>query len=276
MSIQFGATCFFNTPSEFPMVVEVAKKYPFVKYVEFRGEHPFLFPDVTPKKDIQNYKNFIKNAGLKSTLHTSMYDVNMATLNPWLKEANIACYKKYLDLAAYLESEIIVVHGGKLQMEFAKSSMKQDFIELAENHLCESLVQLAEYGKKKGVKVALENSPPSPESVKIVHDPESHIKIIQRINHPNLGALLDLAHAYLFRLDIADYLREIKPYLFEIHAHNNFGKEDEHWGLPKGNMDYQSILKQNEIHDVPFIMEIESYEEVITTLEWLTGMGFNS
>jgi len=274
MSIQFGATCFFNTPNEFPLVVEVAKKYPFVKYVEFRGEHPFLFPGVTPKKDISSYKNILKKSGLKNTLHTTMYDINMATLNPWLMDANIACYKKYLDLGAYLESEVIVVHGGKLFEEFMNSPMKQDFIELAENHLCESLAQLADYGQEKGVKVALENSPTSPESLKIVRDPDSQIKIIKRINHSNLGALLDLAHAHLFKFDIADYLRKIKPYLFEIHAHNNFGEKDEHWGLTKGNIDYRSILKQSEIHDVPFIMEIESYEEVITTLEWLTEIGY--
>ncbi|NIT55684.1 MAG: TIM barrel protein [Aliifodinibius sp.] len=276
MSIQFGATCFFNTPDEFSLVVKVAQKFPFVKYVEFRGERPFVFPDITPMDKLSYYKDILIQAGLSNTLHTTMYDINMATLNPWLKDANIACYKKYIDIAEYLESEVIVVHGGQLFYEFVNSPLKQDFMELAEKHLCDSLTELAEYGQKKGVKVALENSPPSKKGIRIVFNPENHLRIIKRINHPNLGALLDFAHAYLFRLDLLDYLQKIKPYLLEIHAHNNFGEEDEHWGLTKGNIDYQSILQQDEVQDIPFIMEIESYNEVLFTLEWLTKLGFSN
>ena len=70
MGIQFGATCFFNTPDQFSLVVEVAKKFQFIKYVEFRGERPFLFPDITPKDEIKNYKEILKKVGLKNTLHT--------------------------------------------------------------------------------------------------------------------------------------------------------------------------------------------------------------
>lgn len=274
MSIQFGATCFFNTPDQFSLVVEVAKQFPFIKYVEFRGERPFLFPDITPKEEIKNYKEILKKAGLKNTLHTTMYDVNLATLNPWLKDANIDCYKKYLDLAEYLESEVIVVHGGLIFEEFANSPLKEDFIVIAEKHLCESLTELADYGKKKGVKVALENSPPKKKGIRIIHNPETQIRILRKLNHPNLGALLDFAHAHLFRLYLLDYLQQIKPYLFEIHAHNNNGENDDHLGLSEGQIDYEPILKHKDVHGIPFIMEIESYEQVMSTLEWLTKLGF--
>lgn len=274
MSIQFGATCFFNTPDEFSLVVEVAKKFPFIEYVEFRGEHPFVFPGVTPPDKLSHYRNILKQAGLRSTLHTTMYDINLATLNPYLKDANVACYKKYIEVAEHLESEVIVVHGGEIYNEFASSPLKDDFMATAETHLCESVYELAEYGQEKGVKVALENSPPTSRGVRLVFNPENHIRVLEKINHPNAGALLDLAHAFLFRLDLLDYLRQIKPHLIEIHAHNNFGEEDEHRGLTKGNIDYQTILRQPEIEGVPFIMEIISYEQVVTTLNWLKKQGF--
>jgi sugar phosphate isomerase/epimerase len=274
MSIQFGATCFFNTPNEFSLVVDVTKQFPLIQYVEFRGERPFLFPDITPKNEIRNYKEILKKAGLKNTLHTTMYDVNLATLNPWIKDANIECYKKYLDLAEYLESQVVVVHGGFLFEEFTNSPLKDEFVDIAEKYLCESLSELADYGKRRGVKIALENSPPKKKGVRIVHNAETQIKILQKVNHHNLGALLDFAHAHLFRLDLLDYLQKIKPYLFEIHAHNNFGQYDEHLGLSKGDIDYRPILKSNGANDLPFIMEIGSYESVLETLKWLQKMGF--
>lgn len=274
MSIQFGATCFFNTPNEFSLVVDVTKQFPFIRYVEFRGERPFLFPDITPIEEIKYYRNILQQAGLKNTLHTTMYDINLATLNPWQKDANVACYKKYLELAEFLESEVIVVHGGLLFEEFTYSPLKEEFIDIAENHLCESLSELADYAEKKGVKIALENSPPKKKGMRIVYDPETQIKILQKVNHPNLGALLDFAHAYLFRLDLLDYLQKIRLYLFEIHAHNNFGQYDEHLGLSEGEIDYQPILKNNGVNDIPFIMEIGSYESVLATLKWLRKIGF--
>lgn len=274
MSIQFGATCFFNNPDEFSLAIEVSRRFPFIKYVEFRGERPFLFPDITPKAEVKYFKDILRQAGLKNTLHTTMYDINLATLNPWLKDANIVCYKKYLDLAEYLESEVVVVHGGQISDDFLNSPLRNDFLNLAEKHLCESLIELAEYGHKKGVKVALENSPPRRNETKIVFNPETQIKIIKQIDHPNLGALLDFAHAFLFKLDIEDYLQKIRPYLFEIHAHNNLGDNDEHLGLSRGGIDYAPLLQHQEVLGVPFIMEIASYDEVITTLEWLKELGF--
>lgn len=274
MDIRFGATCFFNSPDEFSLVVKVARKYPFIRYVEFRGERPFLFPDITPKKEVRYFKDILRQAGLKNTLHTTMYDINLATLNPWLKDANIVCYKKYLDLAEYLESEVIVVHGGQISNDFVHSPLRDNFLDLAENHLCESLTELTDYGHKKGVKVALENSPPRKNETRIVCEPDTQIKILKRIDHPNLGALLDIAHAFLFKLDIVDYLQKIKSHLFEIHAHNNFGESDDHLGLAKGRIDYKPLLEHDEIRVVPFIMEIRSYDEVISTLEWLKELEF--
>jgi sugar phosphate isomerase/epimerase len=271
MSIQFGATCFFNRPDEFSLVAEVAKNFPFMKYVEFRGEHPFLFPEVTDYKELEKYKNILNQSGLKSTLHTTMYDINLATLNPWIKEANIVCYKKFLEIAKLLGSEIIVVHAGDLYEEFVDSSLKEKFISTAENNLSESLYELAEYGQGQGVKVALENSPPK-RDLRMVHDVESHIHILDKVNHPNLGAVLDFAHAFLNKLGLINYLERIRPHLFEIHAHNNFGIDDEHLGLHNGAIDYKPILNHPAIKDVPFIMEIVSYEEVMGTLNWLNKL----
>jgi len=268
MAIEFGATVFFNQPEEFAVVAEVARQFPMIRYVEFRGEHPFLFPGVTPAKNLRYYREILEKAGLKSTLHTTMYDVNLATLNPWLKEANVACYKQYIDAAAFLGAEVMVVHGGSLYPEFIKSALKESFIELAEKHLVESLTELAGYGQSRGVKIALENSPPEG-FWEVVYEPENHLKILNQINHPNLGALLDFAHAFLNRLDLIDYLEKIRPYLFEIHAHNNWGAQDDHLGLHHGSIDYLPILSHPAVQGVPFIMEIRSYPEVMETLKWL-------
>ncbi|NOX37740.1 MAG: sugar phosphate isomerase/epimerase [Calditrichaeota bacterium] len=273
MGLQLGATVFFNRPEEFEMILKVVQKYPFVQYIEFRGEAPFFFPGITPQSDFKFYREVLSRTPLKTTIHTTMYDINLATLNPRIKEANIKSYKEYIDLAAYFESEIIVLHDGEVYQEFARSPRREEFLQIAERHLIETLVELADYGQQKGVKVALENAPPQ-KHVSLVWNAENHTAMLQKINHPNLGALFDVAHAFLHGLDIPEYLEAIHPYLLEIHAHNNMGEKDDHLGLPNGKIDYLSILKHPVVDGVPFIMEIRSYDEVIHTLEWLKAHGF--
>lgn len=272
MNIQFGATVFFLKATDFTLVAQVARQFPWLSYVEFRGEYPFCFPNYTPKQELAACKTILKDSSLKSTLHSTMYDINLATLNPWLKDGNIACYKKSIDLASFLESEVIVVHGGFIPDEFANGPLKDHFRELAEKHLIETLYELAEYGVKKQVKVAVENAPVEPR-YPFIDSPESHRNLIESINHPNLGALIDIAHASLRGIDIPAYLKHLRPYLFEIHAHNNLGKKDDHLGLHHGVIDYNTILSYPEIRGIPFIMEIHSYEEVMETLNWLERIG---
>ncbi len=268
MPIQFGVTCFFNDYKEFAIVPEVAKQFPLLKYLEFRGEFPFLVPDTTPDSQIGFFRDVMQKTTLRSTLHTIYHDINLATLNPWLKNANITCYKRFIDIAEQLGSELIVVHGGVLQADYVNSPLKNEFHSQAIDHLCETLRELAEYGVDRGVKIALENSPPE-DGQSIVFDSHSHLQILKKVNHPNLGALLDFAHAFLRRLDLIDYLEKIKPYLVEIHAHNNMGKNDDHLALPDGKIDYLPIFKHPAVRDVPFIMELKSYEDVLKTLAWL-------
>lgn len=273
MGIQIGATVFFVKASDFSVISRVVQDYPEIQFVEFRGEHPFFFPGVTPQSDFAFMQDVLKATSLRSTIHTTMYDINLATLNPDLQRANVECYKKYIDLAAYFGSEIVVVHGGILQREFAESPLREKFIQQAESVLQDTLVELANYAGQFGVTIALENSPPKKDYAP-VRDAESHIRMLERIGHPGVRALLDIAHAFLRGLDVEDYLTRIRPYLCELHIHNNFGEEDEHLSLSTGKIEYEQLLRHPAFNEVPVIMEIKSYEEVVESLKWLKGKGF--
>lgn len=268
MSLLIGATVFFNHPDEFAGAAEVAARYPFLRYVEFRGEPPFIYPGITRPDVLRRYRGIVEKAGLRSTFHSSMYDINLATLNPRIKEANICWGRDSIDAAAQLGSEVIVVHCGEIYREFAGSPLRESFLETARNHLTETLWELCEYAGSRGVKIALENSL-AEQGEALITDAATHIELLNRVNHPNLGALLDFAHAFLNQLDPVEYLEAIRPHLLEIHAHNNHGAEDEHLGLHCGNIDYRPLLAHPAVQGVPFIMEIKSYQQVMETLEWL-------
>ncbi len=270
MSLQLGVTIFFEHPEEVEAVAPAVQQFPFVKYVEFRGEIPFFFPQYFTKRDARRFQALLQQLNLKATVHATMYDINLATLNPYLHKANIQCYKKFIDMAAMVGAEVLVVHDGHLPLEYAHHRQQAHYRQKARDALKEALWALGDYGKTRGIQIALENAPPTAAHASLIWNAENHIEFLEELNHPQVGALLDIAHASLHRLDIIDYLKRIRPYLREIHAHNNWGEEDDHLGLHEGAINYRDLLSLPEMHDVPLIMEIKSYPDILATLQWLS------
>jgi len=270
IDIPFGISCFFENPDDMDIISDITRQFPFLSYVEFRGEYPFLFPDHTSLGTLKSYKKILKKSGLKSTLHSSIFDVNLATLNPFLQDANLKCIKKFIDYAEILESEIVVVHCGEVPDNML-SDDKVEVIKKAEKNLCESLREIGHYAQSRAVMIGLENLPPAV-NTPLICSCADHTRILNEINHDNVRATFDLGHAFLCGLDLNIYLEEIKSFLIEIHAHNNHGSNDEHLGLASGGINYFEVLDHVDACGVPFIMELNSYKEVMGTLNWLESV----
>jgi len=110
---------------------------------------------------------------LKSTLHPSIFDINLAALNPFLQEANLKCIKTFIDYA-------------------------------------EILWEIGHYAQGRSVMVGLENLPPAI-NTPLIRSHADHTCILKEINHDNVRATFDLGHAFLCGLDLNVYLEEIKP-----------------------------------------------------------------
>ncbi len=261
--MKWGITCFFENRADFKIVSEIAGNYP-IEYLEIRGERPFFSPEDLKPEGLEFIKQIIASSGLKTTLHSTFYDINLATINSYLRQANLDCYKRYLDLAAEIDAEIMVVHAGYLHRDAANLT---PLWEMANENLVESLRQLGDHAASLGIKIGLENSPPNRNRLMIA-DWKRHIEVLKRTDHPAVGALWDMAHAFLHNLDLDEYYRNIKDYLVEIHAHNNMGEADEHRGMDSGKIPYAGFFNRHNIQ-VPVIMEIRNFEEAVESMKWI-------
>jgi sugar phosphate isomerase/epimerase len=174
------------------------------------------------------------------------------------------CYKKYLELAELIEAEVMVVHAGYINKDAVKI---QQIKEIAELNLIENLQNLGDYASGRNVIIGLENSPPTRHQL-MVWEPRKHIDILEKINHPQVKAVYDIAHAFLHGYDIYDYYKKIEPYLAEMHIHNNDGKQDQHRSISDGAIDYEHFFSTHQV-SVPVIMEIRNIEEALHSLEWI-------
>ncbi|GAB4370168.1 MAG: hypothetical protein Kow0042_12310 [Calditrichia bacterium] len=264
--MKWGITCFFDDQQDFAKVAELAPLFP-IDYLEIRGERPFFSPEDITDSKMEFFKGIIHQTGLRVTLHATFYDINLSTLNPHLREAVLKCYKKYLDLGSQIGAEILVVHGGHINRDIKHLPR---LCQLARSYLVENLRILGEEAARRGLKIGLENSPPNPHLL-MVPDSRSQVEILNEVSHSHVGAVWDMAHAYLHSLDLDDYYLGIKDYLLEIHAHNNYGVEDSHLAMNQGRIDYAAFFKRQNI-EVPVIMEIGDFAGALASLEWIKNL----
>lgn len=262
--IKWGLTCFFEDRQRLMKIVDLAREYPILKYIEIRGERPFFSPEDLKRKDIKFFRRVIEKSGLEVTVHATFYDINLSTINSYLRKANLQCYKTYLNLAQQINAHTMVLHGGYMHYDMAGIKALRT---MAKNNLIENLRILGDHAARKDIYIALENSPPNRYHL-MVKDWQSHTHILKTVNHPQVKAILDIAHAHLHQLDIAHYYQKIKNYLVELHVHNNDGQSDLHTAIDEGTINYQKFFKQNIIH-VPVIMEIRNISEAIQSLRWV-------
>jgi sugar phosphate isomerase/epimerase len=261
--IKWGVTCFFRNRQHFSRVIGLAKKFP-LQFLEIRGERPFFSPEDLSRHDLQFFRNTIEKAGLQVTLHATFYDINLSTINSYLKKANLQCYKTYLDLSQKIAAQTMVIHAGYMHYDAAGIKALWN---LARSNLVENLKVLGDYAAAKNICLALENSPPNRNALMVYHW-KQHKEILKQVNHPQVKAVLDVAHAHLQRLDISQYYRNIRSNLAELHIHNNNGQEDLHNSVEEGTIDYEAFFRINQV-EVPVIMEIRNLSGALKSLKWI-------
>ncbi|SCH02697.1 MULTISPECIES: sugar phosphate isomerase/epimerase family protein [unclassified Romboutsia] len=102
-------------------------------------------------------------------------------------------------------------------------------------------------------------------------------RILENINKKNFSACLDIGHANVYSdVSINDWIEELGSKIGHMHIHNNYGKEDSHLGIDKGNIDVRNIISQVEDKnsDVSISLEIVDTNDLKETLNTLYEEGF--
>lgn len=118
-------------------------------------------------------------------------------------------------------ARVLVQHGGCLRADQIAERAGADLRER------EALLELAEFCKPYGVRIALENIFTT-EPGQYRQTPAEVAATVKALNHPNLVALIDFSHAYIestYRgLDFRDQLRAMAPVTGHLHVHDSFGR----------------------------------------------------
>jgi sugar phosphate isomerase/epimerase len=225
------------------------------------GVWPRTF-DKAQRKQLRQKLSHIKNL----VIHGTPCDVNIAALNPGIREESWKQYREALELAADLGANWMTYHQGK----FSNSVVPPIYVEDLNVKFIESIL---ERSKKLKVKLAYETF---------------KTNILERIEDENFGVLLDMGHAVMQgnkfapegRGDtktILDWIDFIGERLIECHIHSvinwaeNPQKGTAHRSFEYGLcLDLEKIIKKLKEKNlvVPLISEIyePTAEQAVKTL----------
>ena len=262
--LKFGISTFLLGKKDFEDFFDKVEGLP-IEYMEFKTDPPNFFPPYLKDEDILKIKEKLKSRNLKSSVHSPIYDINIASLNYRMREASVESVLESLEFAKKIGAEILVIHGGNLPGDFPVSLMPQ-----ARENQISSLRKLINKAKDYEIVLGLENSTRG-RNRPLVKQKEDHLSLIEKFNSPNLRIILDIGHANVFGVPLEDYLRSVDQYLCEIHLHNNDGKKDYHQPLSEGEIDILNLLeiiKESGL-SVPIIMEMDSVEDFKKSFDFL-------
>lgn len=118
--------------------------------------------------------------------------------------------------------------------------------------------EIIDFAEEKGVEMVYENHVCSEEAIMRVLNNFPRVKFCLDIGHLNLAI-----HKGKFKTDLNEFIEKIKPRLIHLHAHNNYGKEDSHSSLDKGDFPWQKILdKLKDSNLRKIILELNTKEEI--------------
>ena len=148
-------------------------------------------------------------------LHSASF-VNSAEIMPTVRKAAAEHLKEYIDLAAGLGCEYLVIHCG---FHFSV------YLERVWTALCETFSRAVEYAERKGVPLVIEYEPsagglgvPVPRG-----DGGGVHHLFRRIRSPYLGLALDVAHCHLLPGGVARFVRTFPSEFERCSSSDNHG-----------------------------------------------------
>ncbi|MGV8938524.1 MAG: TIM barrel protein [Allorhizobium sp.] len=173
--------------------------------------------------------------------------------------------KALVEVCDRIGARVIVQHGGCLRADqiFDRAS--------ADERERDALLELAEFSKPYGVRIAFENIFTT-EPGQYRQTPAELAETVKAVNHPNVVALIDFSHAYIestYRgLNFREQIAAMAPVTGHLHLHDSFGRPQ---GFYKGfHPQENTAMGIGDLH-MPLGWGDIDWEDIFAELEFLPG-----
>ncbi|WP_454744665.1 TIM barrel protein [Ciceribacter selenitireducens] len=203
-----------------------------------------------------------KQFDLRYTVHGL---VSSNFMDPATCRYQIDAAKALVEICDRIDARILVQHGGCLRAEQIFDRAAADLRER------EALLELAEFARPYGVRIALENIFTT-EPGQYRQTPAEVAETVKAVNHANVVALIDFSHAYIestYRgLNFREQIAAMAPVAGHLHLHDSFGRPQ---GFYKGyHPQENTAMGIGDLH-MPLGWGDIDWEDIFGELDFLPG-----
>ncbi|MEN4017409.1 MAG: sugar phosphate isomerase/epimerase family protein [Methanobacterium sp.] len=224
-----------------------------IRYVEIIMEYPYHEID----------SDLINSYDLKTSVHSPLSDINIASLNESIRKASVREIKDSIDLASKIDASVVVVHPG--HMAFLVREFKDELMQSSLKSLKECLKHAEEYG----IKLCVENMPEM--DGMICKSLEELYELTQKTG---VSMALDVGHAHSMGLSIDEMLKYDN--IGHIHLSDNDGSFDNHDAIGSKNIDFKSLFKglKRIKFDGVCVIEVKKQDEILESLDYIKKLNY--
>ncbi|MDY6966210.1 MAG: sugar phosphate isomerase/epimerase family protein [Halobacteriota archaeon] len=204
-------------------------------------------------------ESFHESTNLDLSIHAPFSDLNLASINYPIWEETVrqirSCIENSPDRA-----KVVTIHPGHL------SPLGAQMPEKAWKQMVEALKKLTKCAVDRDITLGLENM------VNINwlfgRFPHEIDGLVETVNSGNMGITFDIGHA-----NLTDSIDEfLKLDFIHVHAHDNFGKTDEHLSIGKGEIDWRRVIDGLNDYKGSVVIEAKSLEEGKESFKFLNTL----
>lgn len=241
--------------------LEVAGKYNLnFEYNDFTA--PQVYDDESEiDRTISIYKKIDRDRS-KDTMHGAFLGVDIAAIDPFLKDRSRKLCKQSLEIAERLGIKGVVFHTGligTLRVEYYVNNWLDEAVSFF-SELCSS------YPKQF---IYMENS--------FEQEPDIFVSLMEKMKDvSNFKLCLDYGHAILTSTSVEEWVKAFAPYVGHIHLNDNDLRDDLHLAIGKGKIDFHKychlISKYMPEYDGAVLLEMNGFDKVEDSIECLNSI----
>ncbi len=200
------------------------------------------------QEDLDTVLSVLRKGRLKCTLHGPYQDLSPGSPDAKIREATFHRFIQTIELADRLKPELVVFHPGFDAWHF------QEIVEQWFTNSLDTWQRVLKSSEGVGVPLALENV--------FETAPDNLLQLVSNIGSPRLGLCFDTGHYNVFaKRPLSRWIEMFRPFLMEVHLHDNHGKLDEHLALGEGNFPFDELFGLLRRSESSPLLTIEAHNE---------------
>jgi protein FrlC len=161
------------------------------------------------------------------------YPHSLSSPNDQVRQESIDYMLRCADNANILGAELLLVVPGR--------SLYGQGAEDAFNRLLDSIDQVCAYCEQYELKLGIESANQAVTDLVVTH--QDALKIINKLDHPSLGVVLDTGHLYLNKEDLVEVMENSGHLILQFHVNDNDGEHQQNLIPGDGTFNFHNFIR---------------------------------